>query len=144
MAAVLLDTHTLIWLLAGEKLETGALLEIAIAQVAGTLFVSIISAWEAGIAVLKPNPAKRPNVQGLSVDVWFKRGIRMIGAKTIPVSFRIAIETSHVPTMLGSGDPGDCFLIATARVRDLTLITRDARIEALAKHQPAYFKMLKC
>jgi PIN domain nuclease of toxin-antitoxin system len=50
MSGVLLDTHTLIWLLGNEPLEIRALLEIAEAQNARMLFVSMISAWEAGIA----------------------------------------------------------------------------------------------
>ena len=144
MSAVLLDTHALIWLVAGEKLTHRALLEIAEAQAAGTLFVSLISAWESGVAVLKQNPARRPNLQGLSPDLWFRNGIRKIGARTIPINFTIAMEAASVPPVYGSGDPGDCFLIATARVRKLTLITRDEKIAELAKRHPNYLKIVKC
>jgi PIN domain nuclease of toxin-antitoxin system len=144
MAAVLLDTHALIRFLAGEPLSGIALAEIAQAQMEGTLFVSLISAWEAGTAVLKPNPVRRPNLQGLSVDVWFKRGIRKIGAKTIPIDFSIALEAATIPSFYGSGDPGDCFLIATARVRRLTLLTRDKKIEELTERHPEILRILKC
>jgi PIN domain nuclease of toxin-antitoxin system len=45
---------------------------------------------------------------------------------------------------LGFGDPGDCFLIATAHLHRLTLITRDARIKVLANHDPRYLQVLDC
>jgi len=144
MASILLDTHALIWLLANDTLDDHALLEIARAQAAGTLFVSLISAWEAGVAVLKPNPARRPNLQGLPVDEWFRRGIRNIGARTLPINLAIAMESATVPAIYGSGDPGDCFLIATAHLRDLTLITRDEKILELAERRPAYLRVVKC
>ena len=55
---------------------------------------------------------------------------------------RIAIEAAAVPAIYGYGDPGDCFLIATARIRKLTLVTRDTRIIALAKREPAYLTVM--
>ena len=144
MAAVLLDTHALIWLLAGEALDHRALWEIARAQAEGTLYVSVISAWEAGIAAVKPNPAKRPNLQGLSPEEWFRKGLRKIGAKTVPISFRISLEAASVPEILGYGDPGDCFLIATARVLDLLLITRDEKITALSQRRSGFLRLQAC
>jgi PIN domain nuclease of toxin-antitoxin system len=144
MPGILLDTHAMIWLLAGERLETAALLQIARAQVARELFVSPISAWEAGTAVLKANPARRPNFQGLSVDQWFRSGIRKIGARTVPINTLIATESAAVPAVYGSGDPGDCFLIATARLRKLALVTRDARMAELTRRSPYYLSIIPC
>ena len=59
MASILLDTHALIWMLANEALDNRALLEIAKAQAAGTLYVSMISAWEAGGRCLETKPHKK-------------------------------------------------------------------------------------
>jgi len=144
MSNILLDAHTLIWLLAGDYLKPNALLEIAKAQEAGTLFISAISAWEVGIAALKSNPTKRPNLQGLAPDIWFKRGIRKIGAKTLPINFQIAIEAIRVPAIYGSGDRGDCYLIATARIKNLTLLARDKEMRKLKNRNPSYFKLIEC
>jgi len=119
-------------------------LEIWNAEATGTLFVSSVTAWEAGVAALKTNPAKRPNLLNLTADQWFKYGVRRIGARTLPIDFKIAVEASSVSADYGSGDPGDCFLIATARVRRLTLATRDRRIEELSKLKPGYLNILKC
>ncbi len=62
----------------------------------------------------------------------------------LPIDEVVAIESANVPTLFGYGDPGDCFLIATARVHDLTLVTRDARILALAAREPEYLSVLAC
>jgi len=135
---VLLDTHALIWLVEGAALSDQALLRIVRAQQTRSLYVSPISAWEAGLAMLKPDLAKRPNLLGLSPDVWFRRSVRSLEAKTVPIGHKIALEAAKVPSILGFGDPGDCFLIATAHLHRLTLITRDARIKVLANHDPRY------
>ena len=62
----------------------------------------------------------------------------------LPIDDAVAAESANVPTLFGYGDPGDCFLIATARVHDLTLVTRDTRILALALREPAYLSVLAC
>jgi PIN domain nuclease of toxin-antitoxin system len=141
---VLLDTHALIWLVEGAALSDQALLRIVRAQQTRSLYVSPISAWEAGLAMLKPDLAKRPNLLGLSPDVWFRRSVRSLEAKTVPIGHKIALEAAKVPSILGFGDPGDCFLIATAHLHRLTLITRDARIKVLSNHDPRYLQVLDC
>ena len=141
---VLLDTHALIWLVEGAALSDQALLRIVRAQQTRSLYVSPISAWEAGLAMLKPDLAKRPNLLGLSPDVWFRRSVRSLEARTVPIGHKIALEAAKVPSILGFGDPGDCFLIATAHLHRLTLITRDARIKVLVNHDPRYLQVLDC
>jgi len=141
---VLLDTHCLIWLVEGAPLETRALFDIAKAQSTRELFVSPISAWEVGLAALKQPPTKRPNLLGLAPDLWWRRSTRKVGAHILPISNAIASEAAIVPSIYGYGDPGDCFLIATARVNDLTLITRDGPISGLSKRLPNYIRTLPC
>jgi len=50
----------------------------------------------------------------------------------------------RLPGICGYGDPGDCFLIATAHVENLTLVTRDARIIELANRRPDYLTVIPC
>jgi PIN domain nuclease of toxin-antitoxin system len=142
--SVLLDTHTLIWLVESAPLKNRALISIAEAQNARSLFVSAISAWETGLAAQKPNRLLRPNLLGLQPEIWFRRGVRSIGAKVIPIGQEIAQEAARVPFLYGWGDPGDCFLIATAHIRQLTLITRDERILATSKRNLGYLQTLEC
>ena len=144
MAGLLLDTNALIWLLSGEPMAEAALFAIAEAQGEKQLFVSPISAWEAALAQQKPNPERRPNLNGADAAEWFRRGRRNIGARLATISQAIALEAARVPAIYGNGDPGDCFLIATARVRQLALVTRDRLIGELADREPGYLAVIRC
>ena len=144
MAALLLDTNALIWLLSGEPMDEAALFAIAEAQAENLLFVSPISAWEAALAQQKPNPARRPNLNGLDAADWFSNGRRNIGARLATITQAIALESARVPAIYGNGDPGDCFLIATARVRQLMLVTRDEMMGGLADREPGYLDVVRC
>ena len=75
---------------------------------------------------------------------WFRQALRTTGAKLATVTPAIAAEAASVPAIYGRGDPGDCFLIATARVRRLRLVTRDQPILQLAATQPAYLQAVEC
>lgn len=142
MAGLLLDTHTLIWLVADDWLEPSAEYAIAAAQERNKIFVSHITVWEAGLASQKSQISKRPNLLGLPADVWFLHAVRHTGSHVLPITQRVALEASLVPAIYGSGDPGDCFLIATARIHNLTLVTRDARMIELAAEDPVYLRVL--
>ena len=54
------------------------------------------------------------------------------------------MEAAAVPAIYGYGDPGDCFLIATARVRRLALVTHHSRILDLAARNPSYLDVISC
>jgi PIN domain nuclease of toxin-antitoxin system len=144
MAALLLDTHALIWFLAGSPMRPDALAAISTAQAADTLFVSPISAWEAALALSHRNSARRPDLLGQDAGGWFRRGRQSTGAKLVRIGMRIALEAARVPEAIGHGDPGDCYLIATARVRNLSVVTRDALMAQVAKERPDYLRVVPC
>jgi PIN domain nuclease of toxin-antitoxin system len=144
MPGLLLDTNALIWFVAGEPMTDEALVAIAMAQDGGGLFVSPVSAWEAALAVRKSNANKRPNLGGREAAPWFAYARRLTGAKLAPVTHRIALEAARVPAVYGRGDPGDCFIIATARVRRLRVVTRDGPMSELAANEPAYLSLVQC
>jgi PIN domain nuclease of toxin-antitoxin system len=56
----------------------------------------------------------------------------------------IAFEAAEVPTVYSRKDPGDCFLIATARVRGIPIITRDFAMRDLARDRPDYLSVIIC
>jgi PIN domain nuclease of toxin-antitoxin system len=68
----------------------------------------------------------------------------LTGAKLAPVHQRIAFEAADVATVYARKDPGDCFLIATARIRRIPIITRDAAMVDLAEAQPDYLRVIQC
>lgn len=143
MPGALLDTHTLYWLVSGAApLSDDALVSIGENQAAGTLYVSPVTAWELAVAVQKTPAQGRPDLGGRSARSWFKDAIRLTGAKLIPVKQRIALEAADVAAIYGRKDPGDCFLIATARVRRIPIVTRDRAMLALARTQPDYLSVV--
>lgn len=144
MIGLLLDTNALVWLLAGEAMTGEALVAIGDAQRADRLYVSTVSAWEAAVALRKPDPRRRPNLGGRSAEAWFRSALNLTGVRLVPVGRRIALEAARVPDVYGRGDPGDCFLIATARVKKVPIVTRDEAMRQLAARLPAYLEMIEC
>ncbi len=128
---LLLDTNALIWFLAAEFMEPEALVAITQAQRAGNLYLSPITAWEAAMALNKTNPAKRPNLNGQDAATWFRQACTTTGAKIVRIGSRIALEAARVPQVSGNGDPGDCFIIATARMNKLAVVTRDRTMQRI-------------
>ena len=144
MPDLLLDTNALIWFAADEPMADDALFAIADAQATNSLFVSPISAWEAAVAARKGDPRRRPNLAGDDAATWFRRARRSTGAQLAPISATVALEAARVPATYGSGDPGDCFIIATARVKELTVVTRNGPMSNLAEAQPDYLRLIQC
>ena len=44
----------------------------------------------------------------------------------------------------GLKDPGDCFLIATARVRRIPIVTRDGVMQTIAAEKAGYLDVIVC
>jgi PIN domain nuclease of toxin-antitoxin system len=145
LPGVLLDTHALHWLVGGtDHLTEEALVAIGESQQADALFVSPITAWELSIAAKKPAHKNPPNLGEGSPARWFRKAVSATAAKIIPIKQRIAIEASEVITATGHRDPGDCYLIATARVRKIPLVTRDITIRRLVDRIPEYLGIIVC
>jgi PIN domain nuclease of toxin-antitoxin system len=145
LPGLLLDTHALYWLASGEaEMTEEALVAIGENQEAGTLFVSPISAWELSIATQKNRVAGRPNLGEDPPDRWFREAVRATSARIIPIKQRISYEAARVVTETGHKDPGDCFLIATARVRRVPIVTRDEIIRTIAAERAGYLKVIVC
>ena len=141
----MLDTHALFWLVSGEDaLTEQALVAIGESQAAGTLFVSPITSWELSIATQKNRVAGRPHLGDESPARWFQQAVAATEAKVIAINQRISCEAAEVVIATGHRDPGDCFLIATARVRKLALVTRDLIIQRLAAADPTYLDVIIC
>lgn len=141
MPGVLLDTHALYWLVSGERrLSDEARAAIAESQAARTLFVSPITAWELALASRKASDST--NFGDVSPEAWFRAAVRATLAKLVPIGQRIALEAATVPVVKGHKDPGDCYLIATARVRKVPIITRDAKMREFAAD--GYLDVIVC
>ena len=117
---VLLDTCTLLWL-AGDPSRLSVAARNLIADNAGAVFVSPISAWEIAIKsgagkLSLPKPAA----------TWYAEVLQHHGLQEIPISGSIATASATLPRL--HNDPADRFLIATALEKGLSLITPDHHI----------------
>jgi PIN domain nuclease of toxin-antitoxin system len=119
---LLLDTHIWIWsVLAPWKLSS----EVArvIAQPDNKLFLSPISIWELSLLAER----KRVVLNG-DLGEWCKSSMQELSLEEAPLTWDVAAELPF--TRLLHRDPGDRFLVATARVFDLMLVTADQRLIA--------------
>lgn len=120
MAAVLLDTCALIWLVQGDELalQSVALLSDVAAR-DGVVFLSPISAWEVGLLVSHQRLQMR-----MSPHQWFAKAIAAPGVRLADMSPDLLIASSFLPGR-PPRDPADRIIAATARDLGATLITRD-------------------
>ena len=122
-ALILLDTHVWLWLVAGSSdLSMEARHMISGAAAAGTLRIAAISLWE--IALLA---SRGRIVLGKSIGLWLEEALADPGPAIDPLSPQIAVESYALPDVFHA-DPADRLIVATARVANATLMTRDQRI----------------
>lgn len=122
--AIVLDTHVWLWVVEGDRRQVApqAIEEIEVASKRGEILVSAISVWE--ISMLEANgriSLSRP------VEDWVRSALRAPGARLLPLTPEIAIESTRLPGS-AHGDPADRILIASARVTGGRLATRDGGI----------------
>ncbi len=117
---LLLDTHIWLWSL----LEPGRLTKRvarAMEREGAELWLSPISIWELLILVDKGRLSL-----AAPPGEWVTTALRRAPFQEAPVTHEVALETRNV--RLSHLDPADRFLIATARVFDLKLVTADERL----------------
>ncbi len=119
---LLLDTHIILW----SVTEPGKLLpEVAeeLESESNELWYSPISVWEIHVLAEKGHISMGSDIEKSIRDIFQK-----IPFTEAPINLEVAIESRQVN--LPHQDPADRFLVATAAVYDLTLVTADARIIA--------------
>ena len=114
---LLLDTHVWLWSLAQpNRLSRRA--RAALARSANELWLSPISVWE--LMVL----AERGRVKlDDEPHRWVAEALARTPAQEAVLTFEVATRSREV--MLAHPDPADRFLVATAIVYGLTLVTAD-------------------
>ena len=117
---MILDTCALLWLASGDKkLSRAALKEI---NAAAAVYVSAISGFEiaikAGKGKLKlPHPPQE----------WFEKVVEHHGLALLPLELNVCITAAQLPAH--HNDPCDRFIIAAAKLHDLTVVTADEQFE---------------
>lgn len=114
---LLLDTHIWLWSLSAPA-KLGRRVKSALTGAGNELWVSPISVWELlvlgerGRIKLDDEPRR-----------WVAEAISRTPAQEAVLTFEVAIRSREI--MGTHADPADRFLVATALVYDLTLITAD-------------------
>lgn len=118
---VLLDTHVWIWMVIGdERLSAPArrLLDDPTTEI----HLSAVSVWELLVLTRKG----RLTVDREPAD-WARFWCRELGVTLLPMDIDVAIRSERLGDY-PAPDPGDRFIIGTALVHDLPLVTVDRRI----------------
>jgi PIN domain nuclease of toxin-antitoxin system len=117
---IILDTCALLWLAGGEKkLSRAALREI---NQSPAVYVSSISGFEIGIKMAKgklrlPTPPQE----------WFTKTVDHHALALLPLELDVCIAAAQLQPI--HDDPCDRFIIAAAKLHDLTVVTADERFE---------------
>ena len=117
---MILDTCALLWLAAGgKKLARSTLKEI---NEAPAVYVSAISGFE---ITLKTCTGKLELSH--PVEEWFGRVAEHHGLTILPLGLDVCIAAAKLPPI--HDDPFDRFIIAAAKLNDLTVVTADEQFE---------------
>jgi PIN domain nuclease of toxin-antitoxin system len=119
---VLLDTCTLLWLVADPSKLSDRSKEV-LSKEDEPLFVSAITAFEIGLKHRKGRLSLP-----MKADVWYEQALSFHGVGEIQVSGRIAARSTMLPDL--HSDPCDRIIVATAQLQDLTVLTPDDYIKA--------------
>jgi PIN domain nuclease of toxin-antitoxin system len=117
---LLLDTHIWVWS-ALDRGRLSARLTATLENPTHELWLSPISLWEVLTLSQKQRLTLYPNPQA-----WITNALDAIPMREAQVTYQVAQETARV--QLPHRDPADRFLVATARVFDLTLVTADEQL----------------
>ena len=114
---LLLDTCAVLWL-ADDQDRLSDRAKAALEESAGSLFVSAISAFEiahkqrSGKLELPLEPAE-----------WYSQALKSHGLTEIPITGEIASVAVDLPPI--HRDPCDRFIVATAQLENLAVVTAD-------------------
>jgi PIN domain nuclease of toxin-antitoxin system len=117
---LLLDTHIWVWS-ALDRARLSSRLIAALENPNNELWLSPLSLWEVLNLCQKKRLMLNPNPQA-----WIANTLDAAPMREAPITYQVAQETGRI--QLPQRDPVDRFLVATARVFDLTLVTADENL----------------
>ena len=117
----LLDTHTVLWFLNGDKTSLSNTARDIIQNQQHTKFVSMASVWEAGIKISIGKLVFPENTNG------FIQQIQKNGFELLPIGASHIVAIEQLPLI--HRYPFDRLLIATAITEQMGLVSCDANIK---------------
>jgi PIN domain nuclease of toxin-antitoxin system len=114
---LLIDTHVLLWLLAGSPRLSGHVLA-TLANRRNGVFLSVVSTWEIAIKAGLGKLDLPPNLH-----TWLPDELDAAGLKLLPIDLKHSLGVESLPQH--HRDPFDRLLIAQAVSDGLTIVTAD-------------------
>jgi len=122
---ILLDTHTWLWWVQDpNRLSALALEIITTEEKQNGLLISAISVWEIAVKV-----SVGKLILPIPLEQWYEQARQYPGVVVEPLDPLDAIASTQLPGEFHK-DPADRILIAIARRRGLSLLSRDEKIAA--------------
>lgn len=121
---ILLDTNALIRIVLGQKLRAAAIDRLAEAEETNSVAVSAAVAWEVCLLEATGRTSELIEHDGAS---FFRSAVRAGALQIVPIDDDIAIESRRLPGSFHK-DHADRFIVATARLRRMTVLTDDRAI----------------
>ena len=123
--STLLDTHAWVWWVTEDRrLSAAAKRTIERSRARGDLSLSLSSVWEVAKKV-----EKAQLVLDRPIDQWLELAVARPGLDLVELTRPILVESCRLPPPF-HGDPADQLIVATARDRDATIVTKDEKIRA--------------
>ncbi|MFY9259116.1 MAG: type II toxin-antitoxin system VapC family toxin [Gallionella sp.] len=122
---LLLDTHSLIWLVEGDA-QLSSPAKLAISDANNQCFVSIVTFWEMAIKI---------SLQKLQITVPFENLKALVTAHNIeilPITFEHTKIIVNMPSH--HKDPFDRLLIAQAQCEGMALVGKDGKFSPYGIH----------
>ena len=119
----LLDTPTWIWANSFPELLSPTVVDTleALTQ-EDNLLLSAISLWEVCKLV------EKGRIQIFSdLEEWVRQALDIPGLQVVPLDFRVFYKSTTLPGAFHR-DPADQMIVATARLTDAVILTKDQRI----------------
>ena len=119
----LLDTHVWIWINSfPENLSPSVVEKLENLSPNDALLLSSISLWEVCKLV------ERGKIKLFAdLEEWVLQAVEIPGLQVIPLDFRVFYKSTTLPGTFHR-DPADQMIVATARLHDATIITKDRLI----------------
>lgn len=118
----LLDTCAWLTLLNSPESMSGDAQDLLKKPIVYPVALATISIWEV---------AKKESLGKLKLNkpcqAWLSEALSIQGFELIPITHEIAWQSSHLKGVFHK-DPADQLIVATAQLRDLTVITSDRKI----------------
>ena len=119
---LLLDTHVWWWALNEPKKLSNKAYKIIRENPPAQRAIASISIWEFAMMVSTGKVEIR-----VPADQWLEQAISQTGLAVFDINPKIATESCNLPGEFHK-DPADRIIVATARINELTIVTKDKKM----------------